>query len=557
MDPQATLLRADQCRQAQQWVEAVRLYRQLENSFSGTTTYHHNLALCLLGAGLPADALAQANLALAQPQPLWQSGVVKVRALTALGRPLEAAALLGELHHRYPQRTELALELATLTLHDICDARQARQLVQAHLDSPTAGTDARLTDLVASLYDRDDTTQGPDSALSVNWRAQAFAREHLDRSAQPQFQAQAQPPVARPARPPGRRGTQRVGLISPMFNSSPCYYFCGGALALLAAEFELVFFNRSHRTDWATEQLRTLATEWFDVADLAAEPLDAFVRQQGLDVLVDLGGWMDPIALKAISTKPADRLYKWVGGQSITTGLRAFDGFITDRHQTPAGFERWFTEPLVRLPLGYVTYTPPPYMPAPVPADPHRHILGVIANPVKVSQPFLAALSASLLTHSQQGLPLVLRFIDKRYHHPQLQDRIRSALQTATGPLGPQLQLEFVVPGSHQAYLSAVGQLSEMIDTFPYTGGLTTMEALSLGVACRGQVGTLFCERHTHAHLHYLQPPGSRRKRPGPVRPGAPRHSLVPPGCPRSNHAALAAALAQLFSHGSVAKVAP
>ena len=40
MDPQATLLRADQCRQAQQWVEAVRLYRQLESSLSGTTTFH-------------------------------------------------------------------------------------------------------------------------------------------------------------------------------------------------------------------------------------------------------------------------------------------------------------------------------------------------------------------------------------------------------------------------------------------------------------------------------------------------------------------------------------
>ena len=57
--------------------------------------------------------------------------------------------------------------------------------------------------------------------------------------------------------------------------------------------------------------------------------------------------------------------------------MRAFDGFITDRHQTPAGFERWFTEPLVRLPLGYVTYTPPPYMPAPVPAVPCKMRTGM------------------------------------------------------------------------------------------------------------------------------------------------------------------------------------
>jgi predicted O-linked N-acetylglucosamine transferase (SPINDLY family) len=61
---------------------------------------------------------------------------------------------------------------------------------------------------------------------------------------------------------------------------------------------------------------------------------------------------MDPIGLRAISTKPAARMYKWVGGQSITTGLRAFDGWLSDAEQTPAGFEPWFTEPLLRLPHG-------------------------------------------------------------------------------------------------------------------------------------------------------------------------------------------------------------
>ena len=145
-----------------------------------------------------------------------------------------------------------------------------------------------------------------------------------------------------------------------------------------------------------------------------------------------------------------------------------------------------------------------------------------------------------------------LRFIDKRYQQPTLQARIRAALQVAQAEPGDRLQMEFIVPDSHQAYLAAVGQLTEVLDTFPYTGGLTTMEALSMGVHCSGKTGTLFCERHTHSHRHHLQAAGIRRRRAPQPTPGAARTSLVPLGSPRTNHAALAVSLAQLFTHGTL-----
>ncbi len=539
---QLTLNLADQARQTQQWAEAVRLYSQLVQQLPDDAVLHHNFALSLLGAQQAEQAVLQADKALALQPALWQSVVVKVRALTALGQTLAAASALDAARLQYPQRAEFALELATITLHQQCDARLARQLVQPHLANPATATDACLTDIIASLYDRDDTAQ------DVNHRAMQFARTHLDRS-QGRAQGHSSPAV------PAHQGRKRLGLLSPHFNCSPVFFFCSGALTLLAQSFDLVFFSRSPVVDWATAELRPLAREWFDVAHLNAERLDAFVRAQSLDVLLDLGGWMDPIALQAISTKPAARMYKWVGGQSITTGLRAFDGFITDAAQTPAGFEAWFSEPLVRLPQGYVSYTPPAYMPAPVPANVHSHVLGVIANPVKVSQAFLAQLGDSL--HSKPGgtpasLPTVLRFIDKRYCHSALQARILQALAPAQARLGDQLRVEFVAPASHLEYLIRVGQLSAVADTFPYTGGLTAMEALTLGVPGSAPAGLLFCERHSHAHQSYLQSRAHPHRRAAHAQPGQARASLVPADCPRADHAALATSLAQLFSTGRV-----
>lgn len=543
MEPQAVLTLADQKRRDQQWREAVLLYQQLQGRLAGQAAYHHNLALCLLGAGEPSQAVTQAERALEIQPTLWQSAVVKVRALTVLGQGLEAAEFLKQLCVKFPERGEFALELATVTLHEECNARKARELVKPWLQHLAHRVDAQLTDLMASLYDRDEAI---DSAQAVNDRAIAFAAANLDRLGNTDgLSTSVATHVAGRAR-------KRIGLLSPLFSCSPVYFFCIGSLELLSADFDLYFFNRGKRTDWATQRFRDISTQWFDVADQSPEKLDLFLRQHDLDVLIDLGGWMDPLGLKAISTKPAKKMYKWVGGQSITTGLRAFDGFISDEEQTPQGYERWFTEPLIRLPHGYISYSPPSYLPEPIPAPAHAHVLGIIANPVKVSQPFLRGLQDILAERVKSGNPLALHFIDKRYKHPQLLERLRTAVGAAESVLGVQLNVQFIVPNSHQAYLKAVGELSEMVDTFPYTGGLTTMEALSLGVPTRSQTGVLFCERHTHAHVAYLKAPGQRRKHPPLVKPGKPRQSLVPPNCPRADHAALAQSLSELFNTGSI-----
>jgi hypothetical protein len=192
-------------------------------------------------------------------------------------------------------------------------------------------------------------------------------------------------------------------------------------------------------------------------------------------------------------------MFKWVGGQSATTGLRAFDGYLSDAYQTPPGVDHLYSEPLIRLESGYVTYTPPPYMPKREVKKRGYTDFGVIANPAKVSQGFLAELRASLPAWRQaqaaQGKKLRLTFIDQRYEQKNIRDRIQAAL--------PGLQIEFVTPANHLGYLKAVGQLDLTLDTWPYSGGLTTIEALAMGVPSLTRSGRLFCERHTDSHCFY------------------------------------------------------
>ena len=188
---------------------------------------------------------------------------------------------------------------------------------------------------------------------------------------------------------------------------------------------------------------------------------------------------MDPLALKALSLKPARQQLKWVGGQSVTTGLDCFDGWIGDNWHTPSSFQHLYTEPLLNKGDDYVSYTPPPYMPKPL--EKKNDGYAIFANPAKLSRAFLLALKT---------IPGKKCFIHHKYRHQVVRDRIESIINKN--------DLSYICPETHLEALSALNRYECLIDTFPYSSGLTAREAKALGLKIQViQVGTLFCERHT------------------------------------------------------------
>ena len=80
-------------------------------------------------------------------------------------------------------------------------------------------------------------------------------------------------------------------------------------------------------------------------------------------------------------------------------------------------------------------------------------------------------------------------FIHRQCRYPQVQERISAALEG---------KAEFVIPTTHEEALQEVNRHAVMIDTFPYSSGLTARESLSMGTKIQVlHIGNLFCERHT------------------------------------------------------------
>lgn len=462
------LIKAQEALQSSNWAVALELYGQARSLAPTSAAVHHNHALACHALGQHQNALVSSQTALRLSPSLWQSSLVMGNAFKGLGDPERADQCFDRVLQISKGQGEALVAKADLAMNVFGEPLKSMSLVKPLLKDPTYAVDATLTILMASLYDRDMDT------LTLNNHIKAFSARHL-----------RLPQVRYPARPM-RAGVlegktrPRVALISPLFNASPVYFMTIHGWRHVAKGSEIVVFNRGHKTDWATQEFKTLAREWHDVQEMPAKQLAKAIHDANIDVLYDLGGWMDTTALKALSTKPAAQMFKWVGGQSVTTGLDVFDGWIGDPWQSPLRLQHLYTEPLINVDEGYASYTKPAYFPNPSQLPRARRKEKVVfSNPAKLSRAFLAQLALS---------PGPKVFIHHQFKFARARQRIEAALAGH--------KVEFITPKNHEEALKELSQFERMADTFPYSSGLTAREALALGLKVDARVGELFCERH-------------------------------------------------------------
>jgi len=473
-DLQAWLNRAERALNAGRWTEARELLLPAAQWLPRVPQIQHHLGTAHLALGQAQLALECAQRALALAPAQWQSQLLQGRAHKALGKMEAADASFDAALTLQPGQGEALVAKADLAMNIFGLPMQAIDLVQPLLKQPQYAVDAELTTLMASLYDRDI------SATALTQRVIGFSQQHMRL---PQLQL---PPLA-PRRSAKTR--PRVGLISPLFCNSPVYFLTIAGWQHVAKGSDIVIFNRGYKSDWASAAFRALSIQWHDVQTLSAEALARSIHAQDLDVLYDLGGWMDPVALKALSAKPARAMYKWVGGQSMTTGLDSFDGWIGDPWQSPLHLQHLYSEPLVNIPEGYATYTPPSYLPALTPWARRSRTPVVFSNPAKLSRAFMAYLR-------QMVGPIC--FVHQQFQYARTRAKVYAALD------GSRARAEFVFPTSHRQALEILGGFQNMVDTFPYSSGLTAREAQAMGLRVKVFTGELFCERHS-LHLSATQ----------------------------------------------------
>jgi predicted O-linked N-acetylglucosamine transferase (SPINDLY family) len=282
-------------------------------------------------------------------------------------------------------------------------------------------------------------------------------------------------------RDPGRR--LRIGYVSPDFREHCQSLF---TLPLLShhdhRRFEIFCYADVARPDAITGRISGHADVWRDTSALDDASCAALVRSDRIDILVDLTMHMANGRPLMFARKPAPVQVAWLAYPG-TTGLSAMDYRLTDPYLDPPGtHDGWYTETSIRLPDTFWCYDPltAEPVPGPLPAlASGRVTFGCLNNFCKVNPPVLALWAQVLAAVPGSRLLLLCQPGSHR-------QRVLDAL--AAGGVAPG-RVAFTPFQPRAAYLALHQEVDLGLDTFPYNGHTTSLDAFWMGVPVVTRLG--------------------------------------------------------------------
>jgi protein O-GlcNAc transferase len=427
-------------------IEAEAAYRQALSLDPDFPRAHYNLGDLLIESGRYGEGIAALKTAESLDPTMIEAKINLGNALADQGRIDEALAKLNE-----------ALQLAP-------NNREA-------FDS-----------LLVAALNRDGITQADNIALHAQWAANCA------------------PLLGPPVLPAGTRDPARrlrIGYLSPDFFRHPVGWFLSGVLPRHdKGNFEIFAYADLLREDEITAKLKSAADHWRMVYGVSDDELREQILADGIDILVDLAGHFRGNRLGLFAKRAAPVQITWAGYVG-TTGLPAIDWLICDPIHVPVSEDGIFVEKLCRLPHSYVCYSPPETAPelAPPPSLSGEGVVFASFNNLAKLSPATVGLWSEILKARPDG-KLLLK------SKPLGDEATRELVIARFAEQGigrERLILEGASP--HGELLARYNAVDVALDPLPYSGGLTTLEALWMGVPVVTLAGSTFAGRHSAAHL--------------------------------------------------------
>jgi predicted O-linked N-acetylglucosamine transferase (SPINDLY family) len=275
------------------------------------------------------------------------------------------------------------------------------------------------------------------------------------------------------ARDPSRR--LRVGYVSPNFWA---HVVGRNILPLLRhhdrERFEIFCYADMRIVDDLTPEFQNCANHWRSTLGLKNEALAQLIRSDKIDILVDLNLHLANDRLRVFARRPAPIQVAFAGYPG-TTGLHTMDYRLTDPYLDPPGEnDAFYSEESLRLPHSFWCYAPNELVALnELPAMANGYVtFGCLNNFTKINDPVLRLWARVLETIP--GSHLVTQAPEGR-----AQKRVRELMESYGVDAS---RLEFFPKTSHREYLEYYHRVDVMLDSFPYNGHTTSLDALWMGI---------------------------------------------------------------------------
>jgi len=277
----------------------------------------------------------------------------------------------------------------------------------------------------------------------------------------------------------------RVGYISPDFRIHSVAYFFEPLLdAHDRQAVEVYGYGNVNFPDQMTQRLERKFDHYRNICGMDDKTAARTIKQDRLDILVDLAGHSDGNRLLVLARKPAPIQVTYLGYPD-TTGMQTVDYRLTDGLADLPQSQKLHTEKLIFLPQGFLCYRPADFAPAvaPLPALRNGYItFGSFNNSCKVNPTILALWAQILRAADDSRLLLKFRAGDDK----GVRDNYFRQFERL-GISRDRVNICGFKPAVE--HLQLYGRVDIALDTYPYNGTTTTCDALWMGVPVISLVG--------------------------------------------------------------------
>jgi predicted O-linked N-acetylglucosamine transferase (SPINDLY family) len=427
----------------------------------------------------PDDALASYDGALAIQSDLAQAWIGRAIILssTRLGESIDAwkRALAIE-----PNSPNLLVELAG------CYANQGNMKEAIAYCDRALAIDPALDGAMATKIFAVDLTADADfeqhQDIRRHWWRQVAAK------------ITARPLRHGISRDPGRRIV--LGYVSSDFKThSAALAFWPVLQRHDKSRFKIICYSCSPHEDRSTAGFRQMADTWRSASQMSDELMADQIAADNVDILIDLSGHTAGNRLRVFAAKPAPiQVSAWGSGHG--TGLPAIDYLFSDPVTIPAAARHLFAERIYDLPCA-ISMEPvsAEWLNCEPPVFAKGHItFGVFNRINKISDDALDVWASILQSDPRWRLLIKNQAIDD--------DTVRTALRERFSCRGiaPE-RIDLVGSTSREEHLQAFRHVDIALDPFPQNGGISTWEALSMGVPVVAKLGNSVPSRISGAIL--------------------------------------------------------
>lgn len=272
----------------------------------------------------------------------------------------------------------------------------------------------------------------------------------------------------------------RIGFISGDFHFHPVGFFLESVISNINLDqFELIAYSNHPFEDDLTARIKPFFKEWNLISGKSDEDVFDKIYNDGIHILIDLAGHTANNRLPLFAWKPSPIQLSWLG-YFASTGVPGIDYVLSDPVAVLPEHRAQFTEEIWYIPNTRLCFTPPTKinesLVAPLPAIKNSYItFGCFQGMAKITDEVISLWSEVLKEIPTSKIRIQNKHLSCKIAQSTMLKRfevlgIDTDRILLCGPVG------------RDQYLLDHAKVDMILDTFPFTGGTTTCEALWMGV---------------------------------------------------------------------------